>query len=95
MQTILDSYGFTVVPALVVWADAGETQEIYLHEDIVNYFLDTDRFSYWTTLFTSNSLIYKVGVVQNLPAIGSDCSIVQAVFDPVALAHRRSALQKS
>ena len=46
MQTVLDIYGVETVPALVVWADAGETKEIYFNEDIVDYFLDTDRFSY-------------------------------------------------
>ena len=46
MQAVLDTYGVTAVPALVVWADAGETQEIYFNEDIVDYFLDTDRFNY-------------------------------------------------
>ena len=95
MQAVLDTYGVAAVPALVVWADAGETQEIYFNEDIVDYFLDTDRFNYWTTLFTSNNSIYKVGVVQNLPATGLDCSIVQAVFEPFAFANRRSVLQKS
>ena len=76
MQTVLDTYGVGTVPALVVWADAGETQAIYFNEDIVEYFLDTDRFSYWTKFFTSINPIYKVGVIQNLPATGSDCSIV-------------------
>ena len=46
MQTVLDTYGVEAVPALVVWADAGETQEIYFNEDVVDYFLDTSRFSY-------------------------------------------------
>ena len=46
MQAVLDTYGVAAVPALVVWADAGETQEIYFNEDIVDYFLDTDRFNY-------------------------------------------------
>lgn len=46
MQPVLDAYGVAAVPALVVWADAGETQEVYFNEDIVDYFLDTDRFSY-------------------------------------------------
>lgn len=46
MQTVLDTYGVGTVPALVVWADAGEIQEIYFNEDIVDYFLDTSRFSY-------------------------------------------------
>ena len=46
MQAVLDTYGVVAVPALVVWADAGETQEIYFNEDIVDYFLDTDRFNY-------------------------------------------------
>lgn len=46
MQAVLDTYGVATVPALVVWADAGETKEIYFNEDIVDYFLDTDRFSY-------------------------------------------------
>ena len=46
MQAVLDTYGVATVPALVVWADAGETQAIYFNEDIVEYFLDTDRFSY-------------------------------------------------
>ena len=41
-----DLYGVAAVPALVVWADAGETQEVYFNEDIVDYFLDTSRFSY-------------------------------------------------
>ena len=46
MQAVLDTYGVATVPALVVWADVGETQEVYFNEDIVEYFLDTDRFSY-------------------------------------------------
>lgn len=46
MQPVLDTYGVAAVPALVVWAGAGETQEVYFNEDIVDYFLDTDRFSY-------------------------------------------------
>ena len=46
MQAVRDTYGVAAVPALVVWADAGETQEIYFNEDIVDYFLDTDRFNY-------------------------------------------------
>lgn len=46
MQAVLDTYGVATVPALVVWADAGETQEVYFNEDIVDYFLDTSRFSY-------------------------------------------------
>lgn len=46
MQAVLDIYGVAAVPALVVWADAGKTQEVYFNEDIVDYFLDTSRFSY-------------------------------------------------
>lgn len=46
MQAVLDTYGVAAVPALVMWVDAGETQEVYFNEDIVNYFLDTSRFSY-------------------------------------------------
>ena len=46
MQKVLYTYGVVTVPALVVWSDAGETQAIYFNEDIVEYFLDTDRFSY-------------------------------------------------
>lgn len=46
MQPVLDAYGVAAVPALVVWADAGETQEVYFNDDIVDYFLDTSRFSY-------------------------------------------------
>jgi len=46
MQAVLDIYGVGTVLALVVWANAGETQEIYFNEDIVGYFLDTDKFEY-------------------------------------------------
>lgn len=46
MQAVLDTYGVAAVPALVVWAGAGETQEVYFNEDIIDYFLDTNRFSY-------------------------------------------------
>ena len=43
MQPVLDTYGVAAVPALVVWAGAGETQEVYFNEDIVDYFLDTNK----------------------------------------------------
>ncbi len=46
MQTVLDDYGVYSVPALVVRTNQGEIQEQYFDEDIVDYFLDTDRFSY-------------------------------------------------
>lgn len=46
MQAVLNTYGVSTVPALVVWADSGETKEIYFNEDIVDYFLDTNRFRY-------------------------------------------------
>jgi thiol:disulfide interchange protein len=46
MQAALEKYGVSSVPALVVWASTGETQEICFNEDIVDYFLDTSKFRY-------------------------------------------------
>lgn len=46
MQALLDTYGVVTVPALVVLADESKTQEIYFDKDILDYFLDTSKFSY-------------------------------------------------
>ena len=43
---LLDTYGVIAVLPLVVWANAGETQEVYFNEEIVDYFLDTSNFKY-------------------------------------------------
>lgn len=46
MQAVLDTYGVGTVPALVVLNGSAEKHETYFDEDIIDYFLDTNRFKY-------------------------------------------------
>ena len=46
MQAVLDTYNVGTVPALAVFDNTGNTQEVYYDEEIIDYFLDTSKFNY-------------------------------------------------
>lgn len=45
MQSVLEIYGIDSLPSLVVWKGNGE-KEIYADEQMIEYFMDTERFDY-------------------------------------------------